>query len=85
MKISVNIVVPLSVETASENALVGGLLVRSCKKYPDFTVLSKKLSSESSLAMLTSSREYLSSRPDTEILITWLSPCFESDEVRSAP
>ena len=31
MKISVNIVVPLSVETASENALVGGLLVRSCK------------------------------------------------------
>ena len=45
MKISVNIVVPLSVETASENALVGGLLVRSCKKYPDFTVLSKKLSS----------------------------------------
>ena len=40
MKISVNIVVPLSVETASENALVGGLLVRSCKKYPDFTVLS---------------------------------------------
>lgn len=41
MKISVNIVVPLSVETASENALVGGLLVRSCKKYPDFTVLSK--------------------------------------------
>ena len=45
MKISVNIVVPLSVETASENALVDGLLVRSCKKYPDFTVLSKKLSS----------------------------------------
>lgn len=44
MKISVNIVVPLSAETASENALVGGLLVRSCKKYPDFTVLSKKLS-----------------------------------------
>ena len=29
MKISVNIVVPLSVETASENAHVGGLLVRS--------------------------------------------------------
>ena len=42
MKISVNIVVPLSIETASENALVGGLLVRSCKKYPDFTVLSLK-------------------------------------------
>lgn len=34
MKISVNIVVPLSVETASENALVGGLLVRSCKNIP---------------------------------------------------
>ena len=36
MKISVNIVVPLSVETASENALVGGLLVRSCKKISRF-------------------------------------------------
>ena len=29
MKISVNIVVPLSVETASENALVGGLFVHA--------------------------------------------------------
>ena len=41
MKISVNIVVPLSVETASENALVGGLLVRSCKKYPDLLFSAK--------------------------------------------
>lgn len=45
MKISANIIVPLSQETASENALLCGVLSRSCKAYPDFTLLSKKLSS----------------------------------------
>ena len=45
MKISVNIIIPLTEETASSNALLCGVLTRSCKAYPDFTVLSKKLSS----------------------------------------
>ena len=45
MKISANIIVPLSEETASANALLCGVLSRSCKAYPDFTQLSKKLSS----------------------------------------
>lgn len=45
MKISVNIIVPLSEKTASSNALLCGVLTRSCKAYPDFTILSKKLSS----------------------------------------
>lgn len=45
MKISVNIIVPLAEETASSNALLCGVLTRSCKAYPDFTILSKKLSS----------------------------------------
>ncbi|MEE0953855.1 MAG: insulinase family protein, partial [Ruminococcus sp.] len=45
MKLSANIIVPLSAETASENALICGVLSRSCKAYPDFTALSKKLSS----------------------------------------
>lgn len=45
MKISANIIVPLSEETASANALLCGVLSRSCKAYPDFTRLSKKLCS----------------------------------------
>lgn len=45
MKISANIIVPLSEKTASENALLCSVLSRSCKAYPDFTQLSKKLSS----------------------------------------
>lgn len=45
MKISVNIVTPLCEKTASLNALLSGILTRSCKAYPDFTQLSRKLSS----------------------------------------
>ena len=45
MKITANIILLLSEETASENALLFGLLSRSCKAYPDFTALSKKLAS----------------------------------------
>lgn len=45
MKISANIYLPLSEETASKNALLCYMLVRCCKKYPDFTTLSRKLSS----------------------------------------
>lgn len=43
MRITANLFVPLSEETASENALLFGVLSRSCKAYPDFTSLSKKL------------------------------------------
>ncbi|MGN0558183.1 MAG: EF-P 5-aminopentanol modification-associated protein YfmF [Acutalibacteraceae bacterium] len=43
MRISVSINVPLKKETASTNALLCSLLVRSCEKYPDFTQLSKYL------------------------------------------
>ncbi len=45
MKISANIIAPLSGETASANALLCGVLSRSTAAYPDFTALSKKLSS----------------------------------------
>lgn len=45
MKISANIFMPLSEQTASVNALLCYMLVRSCKAYPDFTTLSRKLSS----------------------------------------
>ena len=43
MKLSANLYVPLSAETASENALLAGVLSRSCKAYPDFTAMSRKL------------------------------------------
>ena len=45
MKISANIIVPLSAETASSYALLCGVLSRSTKAYPDFTALSRRLSS----------------------------------------
>ena len=45
MKISANIIVPLSADTAAANALLCDVLSHSCKAYPDFTALSKKLCS----------------------------------------
>lgn len=45
MKITASLIVPLSAETASANAVLAGVLSRSCEEYPDFTALSKKLSS----------------------------------------
>lgn len=45
MKISANIFMPLSEKTAAVNALMCYMLVRSCKAYPDFTTLSRKLAS----------------------------------------
>ena len=45
MRITANLIVPLSAQTASANTLLLGVLSRSCRQYPDFTALSKKLSS----------------------------------------
>lgn len=45
MKISANIIMPLKEGSAAENAVLCGVLTRSCKQYPDFTVLNKKLCS----------------------------------------
>lgn len=45
MKITANLVVPLTKENASANALLCGVLSHSCKAYPDFTELSRKLAS----------------------------------------
>ncbi len=44
-KITANIYMPLNSESVSANALLCYMLVRCCKKYPDFTTLSRKLSS----------------------------------------
>lgn len=57
MRISANAIVPLSQSTASANALLCGVLARSCKEYPDFTLLSKKLSSLYGAELSTSVRK----------------------------
>ncbi len=44
MKISATVLVPLSADTASAYALLTQVMTRSCKEYPDFTALSRKLS-----------------------------------------
>lgn len=44
MRISVTAFLPLKKETAAQNALLSLVMTRSCDKYPDFTLLSKKLS-----------------------------------------
>lgn len=43
--ISVTMLVPLKKETAAKNALLPQVLTRSCKKYPDFLSLNKRLNS----------------------------------------
>ena len=43
MRITANLILPLCAETASENALLAGVLTRSCRAYPDFTALSRRL------------------------------------------
>lgn len=45
MKISAVALVPLKKETVASYALLSQVMTRSCKDYPDFTLLSKKLSS----------------------------------------
>ena len=45
MKLCVDILQPLNVDDVSVNSLLCYLLVRCCKKYPDFTTLSRKLGS----------------------------------------
>ncbi|MBQ8135402.1 MAG: insulinase family protein [Clostridia bacterium] len=44
-RLSSTLIVPLSKETAAANALLSCVLTRSCKKYPDFTALNRKLDS----------------------------------------
>ena len=44
-RISATLVVPLNRRTAAANALLSFVLTRSCRLYPDFTALNRKLSS----------------------------------------
>lgn len=42
-RISVSMFVPLDETTVSQNAILPYIMIRSCKKYPDFTALNKRL------------------------------------------
>ena len=42
-RMNIKLITPLSRTTAAENALLACVLARSCKKYPDFTSLSRRL------------------------------------------
>ena len=42
-RINATLIVPLDKKTAAANALLSCVLTRSCKKYPDFTSLNRKL------------------------------------------
>ncbi len=54
---SATLIVPLSSETAAANALLSCVLSRSCREYPDFTALSKKLDSLYGAALYPSVRK----------------------------
>ncbi|MBR2176672.1 MAG: insulinase family protein [Clostridia bacterium] len=56
-RISATLIVPLSRNTAAANALLSCVLTRSCKKYPDFTALSRKLDSLYGAALYPSVRQ----------------------------
>ena len=43
IRITASLFLPITKETASANALAASLITRSCKAYPDFTSLAKKL------------------------------------------
>ena len=62
--IEVDLILPLSAETASENALLAFTLSRSCKAYPTYRRLCKKLSSLYGAELSTS----LSKSGDRQIL-----------------
>ncbi len=56
-RLSATLLVPLSRQTAAANALLSCVLTRSCRKYPDFTSLSRKLNSLYGAALYPSVRQ----------------------------
>ncbi len=56
-RLSATLLVPLSRQTAAANALLSCVLTRSCKRYPNFTALSRKLDSLYGAALYPSVRQ----------------------------
>ncbi len=54
-RLGATLITPLSRETAAANALLACVLTRSCKKYPDFTALNRKLNGLYGAALYASS------------------------------
>lgn len=57
MKISVNMLVPLSEKTAAVYGILPGLVTRATREYPDFAALNRKLSELYGAALQTSVRK----------------------------
>lgn len=57
-RISASLVVPLQKNTAAANALLSCVLTRSCRQYPDFTALSRKLEALYGAALYPSVRKF---------------------------
>lgn len=79
-RISATLLVPLSKKNAAANALVSCVLTRSCKKYPDFTSLSRKLDELYGAALYPSVRRIGDFQAVT-ISITGLDDKFALDNV----
>lgn len=77
-EISISMVLPLKKETASVNALTAYLLSRSCAKYPDFTLLNRKLD-ELYGASLTASVFKIGEHQSMKLGITALDDRFSLD------
>ncbi len=56
-RLSIKLITPLSRATAAENALLSCVLTRSCRKYPDFTSLYRKLNDLYGAALYPSIRK----------------------------
>ena len=54
-RLGVTLITPLSREAAAANALLACVLTRSCKKYPDYTALNRKLNTLYGAALYASS------------------------------
>ena len=57
-RINATLIVPLDKKTAAANALLSCVLTRSCKKYPDFTSLNRKLDELYGAALYPSVSKY---------------------------
>ncbi len=56
-RITASLFLPISAETVSANALAASLITRSCKKYPDFTSLARRLDELYGAALYSSVRK----------------------------
>ena len=77
-RISISIFLPLNGETVSQNAILPFTLIRSCKRYPDFTKLNRKLSDLYG-AELVADIDKIGESQVLSITATFLNDCYALD------